>query len=50
MRSKLTKNVTIKGKKRVANPVFWKRNIVKVMRAKRKDHTSLKKNSTTEKN
>lgn len=36
----IDENVTIKGKKRVANPVFWKRNIAKVMRAEGKDHTS----------
>lgn len=39
----IDENVTIKGKKRVANPVLWKRNIAKMMRVEGKDHTSLKK-------
>lgn len=37
------KMLTLKAKKKVANPVLWKSNIAKVMRAEGKDHTSLKK-------
>ncbi|KAL4154023.1 hypothetical protein QTP88_001856 [Uroleucon formosanum] len=33
---------TFKGKKRVANPVLWKRNITKTMRAEGKDLVNLK--------
>lgn len=39
----IEENVTIKGKKRVANPVLWKKNIAKVMRAEGKEHISLRK-------